>query len=347
LTPWPAENVDRLDPPFWMAPMAGVTDAAFRARLRRNGCRGLSTEMISASALARGNRKTLAELRAPDLGTDLMVQIVGSNVEDLAEAAARVQEAGFTHVDFNMGCPVRKVVRTGAGAALLADLPRAARCITALRRSVRGRLSVKIRSGWDHCSVNCVAAGRVAEDCGADRVTLHPRTRAQGYSGLADWSLVEALARAVTVPVLGNGDVATGAEAAKRLRTAGCAGVMIGRAALGRPWIFREAEAGIDSRAPCPPPSRREIREDLRRQLTDLLRWKGERAAVFEMRKFLGWTAKGMPGAAEFRHRVQRAEDLVSLQAEIGRFFADGDATEGASQPAARRDARGETIWFP
>ena len=318
--------MDTLDPPFFMAPMAGFTDAAFRARLRRNGCQRLTTEMLSAAALARGNRKTLAYLGNEDERDDLTVQIFGNDPDELTEATDRVQEAGFRRVDFNMGCPVRKIVRSGAGAALLADLGRAERCLSALRRAVRGTLSIKIRSGWDASSENYLEVGRLATACGVDAIALHPRTRAQGYGGRADWSLVQALARGVPVPVVGNGDVASGEEAIERMHQTGCAGVMIGRAALIRPWIFREAELLFRRRAPYPPPSAAEVGRDLAAQLDDLARWKGERTAVLEMRKFVAWGSKGMPGAAEFRRRTQRAGDIGSLTEEIRRFF---DSREG------------------
>ncbi len=318
-------------PPFSMAPLAGVTDAAFRARLRRNGCRWLVTEMVSAAALARGNRRTRSYLLAPDRGADLAVQLFGARPEELAAAADLAQEAGFHHLDLNMGCPVKKVVRSGAGAALLCDLPLARRCLEALRRAVRGTLSVKLRSGWDRASINCLETGRMAADCGVDLVVLHPRTRSQGYTGTADWSLVAALASAVPVPVVGNGDVASGGEALERLRGSGCRGVMIGRAALSRPWIFREAEAAWGGRPTAPAPVPAEVGADLLQQMADLTADKGGRVALFEMRKFLAWAAKGMPGAAEFRRRVQGAADLTALERQVREFFCAGESPVGGS----------------
>lgn len=327
-----------LSSPFSMAPMAGVTDVAFRARLRRWGCRALTTEMVSAAALARGNRKTLAYLDAPDRGDDLAVQLFGADPRELAEAAEVVQEFGFHSVDLNMGCPVRKVVRSGAGAALLRDLERAERCLVALRKAVTGTLSVKIRSGWDAESVNFLATGRMAADCGADWVTLHPRTRAQGYSGAADWSQVETLARALSVPVVGNGDVGCAEQAVARLRRSGSSGVMIGRAALARPWIFREAQALWAGRVPDEPPTQAEIGQDLLRQMADLRRWKGERVAAFEMQKFLAWAARGVPGASEFRRKTQACACVGSLEMEIRRFFGVGRDRAGGQDTRERED---------
>lgn len=320
---------------FTMAPMAGVTDGAFRQRLRRNGCRRLFTEMVSAAALARGNRRTQSYLAVPDPGPDLGIQLFGSSPEELAEAALQAQQAGFGHVDLNMGCPVRKVVRGGAGAALLRDLGRAGQCLSSLRRAVRGTLSVKIRAGWDRGSLNFLEVGRLAADCGVDWITLHPRTRADGYAGLAEWEWVGALAREVRVPVIGNGDVGDAGEAVHRMRRHGCAGVMIGRAALAEPWIFRDAEA-LRAGGPLPAPPRAEqVGLDLLRQMDDLVGWKGERVAVFEMRKFVGWSARGRPGAAELRRRVQAVDDIRKLAEELRIFFFGPPGRAAGRPPAA------------
>lgn len=305
---------------FSMAPMAGITDAAFRARLRRNGCSLLFTEMVSAAALARKNRRTLAYLRDPDVGQDLAVQIFGAVPEELAEAALLAQEAGFEHIDLNMGCPVRKVVRSGAGAALMAEPERARRCLEALRRAVRGTFSIKLRSGWDSSQVNCLQVGEMAAECGVDAITLHPRTRAQGYSGTAVWSLVKVLADRLPVPVVGNGDVVDAVGAVTRLRQASCHGVMIGRGAVRRPWIFRQV-AALEAGRVLPEPDLPWIGEDLLRQFDDLVSLKGEAVGVMEMRKFLAWSAKGFPGAGDFRRRVQEIKEAQAMVSEVRRFF--------------------------
>lgn len=308
--------------------MAGVTDAAFRARLRRNGCRRLFTEMVSAAALARGNRKTRSYLAVPDAGEDLGVQLFGADPGELEAAAEMAQEAGFRHVDLNMGCPVRKVVRGGAGAALLREPVRAARCLAALRRAVGGTLSVKLRSGWDEGSINCAEMGRLAQDCGVDRITLHPRTRSQGYGGSSDWRLVKALAQAVSVPVVGNGDVGSGQDAVRRLAQCGCEGVMIGRAALGEPWIFREAGALWRGAEEPSPPAPEEIGEDLLHQLDDLVCWKGARVAALEMRKFAAWGARGLTGASRFRRRLHETDGVEALRREVASYFATAERAE-------------------
>ncbi len=331
---------------FTMAPMAGVTDAAFRRRLRRNGCRRMFTEMVSAAALARGNRRTRSYLCVPDGGPDLGIQLFGADGAELAEAALQAQQAGFRHIDLNMGCPVRKVVRSGSGAALLKDLGLAERCLSSLRKAVHGTLSVKIRAGWDLASRNFLEVGRLAEDCGVDWITLHPRTRADGYAGTADWTLVGALAAEVGIPVVGNGDVTDAGDALDRMRAQGCAGVMIGRAAAGRPWIFREAESLLSGEEPPPAPEAAEVGRDLLLQMEDLAGWKGERAAVFEMRKFVGWSARGRPGAAELRRRVQTAESTRALAAEVERFFIDPDGGEVVPPPSREVPGRGCHEWL-
>jgi len=313
---------------FWMAPMAGVTDAAFRERLRRNGCRRLFTEMVSAAALARGNRKTRSYLAVPDAGDDLGIQLFGADPEELVAAAEMAEDAGFQHVDLNMGCPVRKVVRGGAGAALLTDPARVSRCLEALRRAVRGTLSVKLRSGWDERSINCLEMGRVAEGCGVDRITLHPRTRAQGYGGTSDWRLVSALAEAVSVPVVGNGDVDSAEDAVRRLEECRCDGVMIGRAALGEPWIFREALTRLAGSRPDAPPAPPEIGADLVAQLDDVVRWKSARVAAFEMRKFAAWGARGLSGATRFRRRIHETSSAEELRREVASYFATAERVE-------------------
>jgi len=308
--------------------MAGVTDPSFRERLRRNGCRYLFTEMVSAAAVARGNRRTLAYLEAPDRGPDLGVQVFGSRPDELVAAAEKAAEAGFVHLDLNMGCPVRKVVRSGAGAALMNDPALARACVAALRRGFPGVLSVKIRAGWDASRRNAPEIAALAEDEGADLIVVHPRTRSQGYAGRADWSVVAAVVERVAVPVVGNGDIADARSAVDRLRESGCAAVMIGRAALGAPWVFGQAEALLrgDEMPPAPGPAR--IGRDLLEQFRDLVRWKGERVAVAEMRKFAAWAARGMPGATAFRRRIQSLPTRAEAEEEIRRFFHMGSQGE-------------------
>ena len=251
------------------------------------------------------------------------MQLFGAVPDELATAGAMAADAGFAAVDLNAGCPVKKVVRGGAGAALLKEPDRFARCVESLRRAVPGHLSVKIRAGWDAASVNCGEIARIAEDQGVDRITLHPRTRSQGYGGRADWSLVSDLAASCGVPVVGNGDIRDAEDAVRRLHDHGCAAVMIGRAALAIPCVFPQAEDRLAGRPESPAPAPESVGDQLVRQLRDLAEWKSERTAVVEMRKFVAWATKGYVGAAEFRRRAQTLPGAAELEEHIRVFFAN------------------------
>jgi nifR3 family TIM-barrel protein len=316
--------------PFLAAPMAGVTDEPFRARLRRNGCRALWTEMVSAAALVRGHRATLRMADPPDRDEGMVLQIFGAKPEELGPAAGTARRMGWRRVDFNMGCPVRKVVRSGAGSALLGDLGLAETCVRALREETEGVLTVKLRTGATADRPVFEEAGARLAAAGADGLILHGRSRAQGYGGRADWSFVDRLARAVRLPVAGNGDIESGAEAAARLAGHPVEAVMIGRAALHAPWIFRDAEAALEGRLPSPPPDAEEVAGDLARHFEDLLALKGERAAVGEMKKFVAWATKSMPGAAGLRCRAMAARQSGDMLAVIRNFGAPGGARVAA-----------------
>jgi nifR3 family TIM-barrel protein len=316
--------------PFLAAPMAGVTDEPFRARLRRNGCRALWTEMVSAAALVRGHRATLRMADPLDRDEGMVLQLFGAKPEELGRAARMVREMGWRRVDFNMGCPVRKVIRSGAGSAMLDDLGLAEACVRALREETNGILTVKLRTGAAADRPVCEEAGVRLEAAGADGLILHGRSRAQGYSGRADWSHVDGLARAVRLPVAGNGDIGSGAEAAARVAGHPVAAVMIGRAALHSPWIFRDAEAALEGRPPAAPPDAEEIAGDLALHFDELLALKGENAAVGEMKKFVAWAAKAMAGAAGYRCSVMAARRTEDMLAVIRNFGAPGGARVAA-----------------
>lgn len=226
--------------PFLAAPMAGVSDLAFRMRLRRNGCRALWTEMISAAALYRRHRESLRMADPADRDDAMAVQLFGAKPEELAPATRELTRMGWRRVDLNMGCPVKKVVKTGGGAALMRDPALAEACISAMRAEIQGVFTVKIRLGWDASNQNCLEIAQLAARCGVDGVILHGRTRAQGYGGVADWTRVRELSGASGIPLAGNGDIADPQTALERLRDYGVAAVMIGRAGVSSPWIFRD-----------------------------------------------------------------------------------------------------------
>lgn len=306
--------------PFLSAPMAGVTDVAFRARLTRNGCRALWTEMICATALVRGHKLTRRLIDPPDRDEDLTPQLFGAKPPELAQAARMLADVGWRRVDFNMGCPVRKVAKTGSGAALLSNPENARACIGAIRDAFQGCFTVKLRLGLDQSHRTFLDIARLAQALGVDGIILHGRTRRQGYSGVADWDAVRELRQAVTVPVAGNGDVADGPDALRRLAQSGADAVMIGRAALSRPWLFRDAHRLWEGLEPLPPPGPKELSEDVLLQFEDLLADKGERCAVPEMKKFAAWAARGFHMAAEYRRGVMAAHDTQAMREAIGRL---------------------------
>lgn len=310
--------------------MAGITDTPFRERLRRWGCDALSTEMISASALVRNHRGTIAMVDPPDRDDNMAVQLSGVKPDELEEGARLLAAIGWKRIDFNMGCPVRKVVASGGGAGHMRNLPLAARCLSALRKTSGVVLTVKMRSGWSPSEENYLEVGRMAEECGADGIILHPRFRSQGYSGEADWSKITALAGAVKIPVAGSGDVKNPGDALKCLRDFPVAAVMIGRAALSGPWIFRDAKNLLAGEEVPGRPSAGEISADLLIQYDRLVELKGEGAAVGEIKKFAAWALKGFEMATHRRREVMEIKDAARMRQAI-MSFKDLEYRDGTS----------------
>jgi nifR3 family TIM-barrel protein len=266
----------------------------------------------------------------------MAVQLFGAKPEELAPATRELTRMGWRRVDLNMGCPVKKVVKTGGGAALMRDPALAEACISAMRAEIQGVFTVKIRLGWDASNQNCLEIAQLAARCGADGVILHGRTRAQGYGGVADWTRVRELSGALGIPLAGNGDIADPQTALERLRECGVAAVMIGRAGVSSPWIFRDMHRLAQGEAPLGHPSPEAVAEDLLEQFGDLAAEKGERRAVAEMKKFVAWSAKGFPGVGEVRRQVMSVKDAAEMKAAIGalaRFeeqFRNGEPLEAA-----------------
>jgi nifR3 family TIM-barrel protein len=304
-----------------MAPMAGITDAPFRRVLRQLGCPVVVTEMISAEGLLRGQRLTRALCRFAPEERPIFIQLFGQEPERLAAAAALAEEYGFDGVDLNMGCPVPKVVRHGAGAALMRSPARAAAVVAAVRRAVRCPLTVKIRSGWSADEVNAEEVAARLAGAGADAIALHARTRAQGYAGPADWALIGRVAARVGLPVLGNGDLWAPEDGARMLAETGCAGLMVGRGALGNPWLPRALGAHGQADAPPYPPGPRERLEVFCTHLRLMVAWSGsERHAVPQMRKHLIWYSRGLRGAAEMRRGLGALGTAAELETAFARL---------------------------
>ncbi|MBI5494638.1 MAG: tRNA dihydrouridine synthase DusB [Deltaproteobacteria bacterium] len=317
--------------PFILAPMAGVSELPFRVLALEMGAALAPTELISAKGLEYLNRRTREYLRHAPVEQPFWVQLFGGEPRGMAIAAERAVAAGAHMLDVNMGCPVKKVTKTGAGSALLGDPARAALIITEMRRAVGDRVPVtaKLRSGWDSTSIGCVDLARQLEDAGAAAVALHARTRAQGYGGRADWSLIAQLKRAVRIPVIGNGDVMSVADARRMLETTGCDFVMVGRGALGNPWIFRALAAGVDAG----PPAAAERLTVILRHLGEHIAFHGDQGrAVRSFRPHLVWYSKGVRGGAAFREHVMQLDGAEAVRDACARFFRDA-VVSGEPEP--------------
>lgn len=309
--------------PVVAAPMAGVTDRAFRILARERGCGLVYTEMISDQALLYGNPKTNILLDCRGERGPIAVQIFGSNVDYMARAAALVADRGANIIDINMGCPTPKIVKNGEGAALMKNPDLAARIVEAVVARVKCPVTVKLRKGWDGQQVNAVAVARLVVEAGARAVAVHGRTRSQFYSGEADWDIIRAVREAVPVPVLGSGDVRTPRDAAAMLEYTGCSGVLIGRAAMGNPWLFSQTLHYLTTGQLPPAPTLAMRRETAVRHYRLLVETKGEQVANREMRKHLAWYTKGLRGAARLRQRINKGCDENFFTREFWELLQD------------------------
>ena len=314
-------GASKLDNWLIMAPMAGVTNLPFRLMVKKLGAGLVTTEMVSAMGLALGQKKTLRYLRSDPGEKPLAVQIFGSEPRVMARAAQIAVEAGAGLLDINMGCPVKKVVKTGAGASLLLDQKRVAAIVTGIRRVCPIPLTVKIRAGWSPEKPVASKIAQVVEDCGADAITVHPRFATHSYSVSADWMLIGAVKTRVKIPVIGNGDIFQPSHALEMKRQTGCDGVMIGRGAIGNPWIFGQTLL-LDQGLPLPKPNLTERRSLLMEHYHLLSRSEGRKRAARAMRGLLLWYTKGLPHSSRFRARITQIKDLESLVSAIDNYFS-------------------------
>jgi nifR3 family TIM-barrel protein len=297
-----------------LAPLAGITDLPFRRVVKQAGCALVYSEMTSANGLARGVYKTMAMLTSHSDEKPLALQIFGVDPAIMADAASIAATAGADVLDINFGCSVRKVLKAGAGAALMREPQRAAEILRQVRRAVDIPLTIKIRSGWSPDGAQALRIGAIAQDCGVDAVALHPRTAVQGFRGKADWSLITALKARLQIPVIGNGDVTTPRDAVQMLTTTGCDGVMIGRAAIGYPWIFKQIQAELNHAPPVAvDPDERFVA--MRRYLEASIAYRGEPQACRMLRSRLAWFARGMPHSSRFREAIKH---IASRQDALG-----------------------------
>ena len=294
--------------PFFLAPLAGITDAPTRLLAKEMGAALVYTEMVSAKGMYYGNKNSDGLLRIDPDEKPAAIQLFGAEPDMIAWAARFLRDRDHAILDLNMGCPVPKVVKNGEGSALMKD-PEAVRRLVAAAVENAGRpVTVKIRSGWNDAAVNAPEIALAAQEAGAAAVAVHGRTREQFYAGKADWSVISRVVEAVDVPVIGSGDVFSGADALRMMEDTGCDYVMIARGALGNPWIIREALALYEGRPSSAPPGIAEKIRVIRRHLDLAVREKGERVAVMELRKHLGWYLKGEPGSAALRKRANGLE---------------------------------------
>jgi nifR3 family TIM-barrel protein len=297
-----------------LAPMAGVTDLPFRLLCSEQGAGLTCMEMISAKAILYKNKNTdsLMEIH-PDEGPTSL-QLFGSDPKILSEMAKRIEERPFSILDINMGCPVPKVVNNGEGSALMKHPKLVGEIIAAVVKAIRKPVTVKIRKGFDEAHVNAVEIAKIAEASGASAVAVHGRTREQYYAGEADWDIIAQVKAAVKIPVIGNGDVTDGASAQKMLQMTGCDGIMVGRAARGNPWLFRQISAYLTDGTILQKPELEEVKATILRHAALQLETKGEYTGIREMRKHVSWYTAGYPNSARLRQNVNLVESFEELR---------------------------------
>lgn len=307
---------NEINKPVILAPMAGITDLPFRVLCKEQGADLLVSEMVSAKGLLYKNQKTFEMLRILDSERPVAIQLFGSDPDEMARAAKIVQDSGADFVDVNMGCPVPKVVNNGDGSALMRTPQKAYEVLARMRDALTIPLTVKIRSGWDEDSINATEVAALAEKAGVNFLAIHARTRKQMYQGKADWDIIREVVKTLNIPVVGNGDITCYQDALRMIEHTGCAGVMVGRAAEGNPWIFKQISAGIQGKE-LPTISLQERFATIVRHLHLLVKYKGAVIAVKEMRRHAAAYVKGLPNAAAKRVLLNQITDVAIFEQAI------------------------------
>lgn len=304
-----------------LAPMAGVTDLPFRVLCKEQGAGLLCMEMVSAKAIYYGSKNTEELMKISPAEIPVSLQLFGSDADIMADMAKKIEEKPFAVLDINMGCPVPKVVNNGEGSALMKNPKLAEEIITKMVKAVKKPVTVKIRKGFDEAHLNAVEMAKIAEASGAAAVAVHGRTREQYYAGKADWDCIRAVKEAVKIPVIGNGDVTDALSAERLLKETGCDGVMVGRAAQGNPFIFREITEYLETGIIPPKPTPAEVRATIERHARMQMEEKGEYTGVREMRKHLSWYTVGYPNSAKYRQMINSMETMEELLHSLDMVF--------------------------